>query len=110
MVPKEPRHVSLKVKACGVSIAREMYKKVEILILDEATSALDSETEHIIQENIENLHGRYTMIVIAHRLSTIKNVDTIYLLDKGKVNISGDFDTMLQNSDKFKRMVSLQGL
>jgi ABC-type multidrug transport system fused ATPase/permease subunit len=93
-----------------ISIAREMYKKVEILILDEATSALDSETEHIIQENIENLHGHYTMIVIAHRLSTIKNVDVIYLLDKGKVSVSGDFDTMLQNSDKFKRMVSLQGL
>ncbi|MEO6452922.1 MAG: ABC transporter ATP-binding protein [Ginsengibacter sp.] len=93
-----------------ISIAREMYKQAEILILDEATSALDSETEHIIQENIENLHGRYTMIVIAHRLSTIKNVDTIYLLEKGSVNISGDFDTMLQNSDQFKRMVSLQGL
>lgn len=93
-----------------ISIAREMYKKVEILILDEATSALDSETEHIIQENIENLHGQYTMIVIAHRLSTIRNVDTIYLLDKGNVTISGDFDSMIQNSDKFKRMVSLQGL
>lgn len=93
-----------------ISIAREMYKKAEILILDEATSALDSETEHIIQENIENLHGQYTMVVIAHRLSTIRNVDTIYLLDKGKVTISGDFASMLQNSDKFKRMVSLQGL
>ncbi len=93
-----------------ISIAREMYKKVEILILDEATSALDSETEHIIQENIENLHGHYTMIVIAHRLSTIRNVDTIYLLDKGKVTISGDFDTMVERSDKFKRMVDLQGL
>lgn len=93
-----------------ISIAREMYKNVEVLILDEATSALDSETEHIIQENIENLHGHYTMIVIAHRLSTIRNVDTIYLLDKGKVSISGDFDTMLQKSDKFKRMVTLQGL
>jgi len=93
-----------------ISIAREMYKNSEILILDEATSALDSETEHIIQENIENLHGQYTMIVIAHRLSTIRNVDTIYLLDKGNVTISGDFDSMLQNSDKFKRMVTLQGL
>lgn len=93
-----------------ISIAREMYKNTQILVLDEATSALDSETEHIIQENIENLHGHYTMIVIAHRLSTIRNVDTIYLLDKGNVTISGDFDSMLKNSDKFKRMVTLQGL
>ncbi len=93
-----------------ISIAREMYKKVDILILDEATSALDSETELIIQENIEKLHGHYTMVVIAHRLSTIKNVDKIYLLEKGKVVVSGDFENMIQNSDKFKRMVSLQGL
>lgn len=93
-----------------ISIARELFKNAEILILDEATSALDSETEHIIQENIESLHGKYTMIVIAHRLSTIKNVDKIYLLEKGNVSVSGDFDTMLNRSEKFKRMVSLQGL
>ncbi|MEO7802489.1 MAG: ABC transporter ATP-binding protein [Ginsengibacter sp.] len=93
-----------------ISIARELFKNAEILILDEATSALDSETEHIIQENIENLHGKYTIIVIAHRLSTIKNVNRIYLLEKGNVVVSGDFDTMLNESDKFKRMVTLQGL
>jgi ABC-type multidrug transport system fused ATPase/permease subunit len=68
-----------------ISIAREMFKNVEILILDEATSALDSATELVIQENIEKLHGRYTMVVIAHRLSTIKNVDKIYLLEDGNV-------------------------
>lgn len=93
-----------------ISIAREIYKNVEILVLDEATSALDSETEFIIQENIEKLHGRYTMVVIAHRLSTIKNVDKIYLLEKGNVVVSGNFENMVKNSDKFKRMVSLQGL
>jgi ABC-type multidrug transport system fused ATPase/permease subunit len=93
-----------------ISIAREMFKQVEMLVLDEATSALDSETELFIQENIEKLHGHYTIIVIAHRLSTIKNVDNIYLLEKGKIVTSGDFDSMVRKSEKFKRMVSLQGL
>jgi ABC-type multidrug transport system fused ATPase/permease subunit len=93
-----------------ISIAREMFKNVELLILDEATSALDSETESVIQENIEKLHGQYTMIVIAHRLSTIKNVDKIYLIDKGNVVVSGNFENMIANSEKFKRMVALQGL
>lgn len=93
-----------------ISIARELFKNVDILILDEATSALDSETELMIQENIEKLHGHYTMVVIAHRLSTIKNVDKIYLIERGKVVKSGSFESMVQNSDKFKRMVALQGL
>ncbi|MBD0332075.1 MAG: ABC transporter ATP-binding protein [Chitinophagaceae bacterium] len=91
-----------------ISIARELFKNPEILILDEATSALDSETEHLIQENIEKLHGSYTMVIIAHRLSTIKKADTIYLLDKGKVIQSGTFSTLLETSDKFRNMVSLQ--
>ncbi len=91
-----------------ISIARELYKNAEILILDEATSALDSETERVVQENMENLQGRYTMIIIAHRLSTIKNVDRIYLLDKGKISASGSFKDMVELSDRFKRMVALQ--
>lgn len=93
-----------------ISIARELYKSVEILILDEATSALDSETERVIQDNIDKLHGSYTMIIIAHRLSTIKEADCIYLLEKGKVAASGDFKTMLETSPKFKHMISLQEL
>jgi subfamily B ATP-binding cassette protein MsbA len=91
-----------------ISIARELFKKVDIMILDEATSALDSETERFIQENIEKLQGSYTMIIIAHRLSTVKNVDQIYLLDNGSVVCHGQFNEMLEQSERFKRMVSLQ--
>src|SRR5690606_26908794 len=47
-----------------ISIARELYKDVDILLMDEATSALDSETEKAIQENIEALKGQYTIVII----------------------------------------------
>ncbi len=91
-----------------ISIARELYKNVELLILDEATSSLDSETESIIQKNIDTLHGNFTIIIIAHRLSTIKNADVIYLIEKGKLVDSGTFNNLIGQSDKFKRMVELQ--
>lgn len=91
-----------------ISIARELYKNVELLIMDEATSALDSETEKFIKENIDLLNGKVTMIIIAHRLSTIKNVDMIYLMDKGEIIGKGNFNELTQSSEKFKKMVNLQ--
>ena len=93
-----------------ISIARELYKDAELLILDEATSALDTETERHIKNNIDLLQGQTTLIIIAHRLSTIKNVDIIYLLDKGKIIASGDFDGLIKSSEKFRKMVELQEL
>ena len=91
-----------------ISIARELFKEVDILIFDEATSALDSETERQIQENIDMLMGKFTMIMIAHRLSTVKKVDSISLMAGGKIIESGSFDKLLENNIQFKRMVELQ--
>lgn len=91
-----------------ISIARELYKDIDILIMDEATSALDSESEKIIQENIEDLKGKITLVIVAHRLATIKNVDRVALLSQGKVVASDDFRGLVSKSDTFKRMVDLQ--
>lgn len=91
-----------------ISIARELYKDIDILVLDEATSALDSETEREIQKNIDSLKGNYTIVVIAHRLSTIKNTDVIYFMDNGEIITSGKFNELIKKSDRFKKMVELQ--
>src|SRR5690625_3318476 len=93
-----------------VSIAREMYKDIDILILDEATSSLDSETEKAIQESIEALQGNYTLLIVAHRLSTIKNADRIVFMDKGKIIDIDSFDNLIRKQDRFRKMVELQEL
>lgn len=93
-----------------LSIARELYKDIDILIMDEATSALDSETEKAIQENIDALKGQFTIIIIAHRLSTIKNADEIVLMSKGEIIDKGSFSELIGSNETFKRMVNLQEL
>ena len=93
-----------------VSIARELYKDIDILILDEATSALDSETEKSIQESINALQGKYTLIIVAHRLATIRNVDKIALLDKGRIVDIDNFQKLANKQNRFKKMVELQEL
>ena len=91
-----------------VSIARELYRDIDILILDEATSALDSQTEHEIQTNIDNLKGEFTTIIIAHRLSTVKKADQIVLMDKGQILDVAPLNELAERNAKFKQMLELQ--
>ncbi|PPK87955.1 ATP-binding cassette, subfamily B, MsbA [Neolewinella xylanilytica] len=91
-----------------ISIARELYREVDILILDEATSALDSQSEKLIQENIDSLAGTVTMIVIAHRLSTISKADKIVFLRADHTYEIGTFESLQKRSANFRQMVSLQ--
>ena len=93
-----------------ISIARELYREVDLLILDEATSALDSETERYIKDSIDLLQGKTTIVIIAHRLSTIKDVDCIYLMHDGEIVESGEYQNLLAKSEKFRKMVQLQEL
>lgn len=93
-----------------VSIARELYKDIDILMLDEATSALDTETEKEIQDSIDALKGKYTLLIVAHRLSTIKNADRIVLMNEGRIVDMDSFDRLIEKQERFKRMVELQDL
>lgn len=54
-----------------IGIARALYKNPQVLFMDEATSALDTETEQAVNEAIQNLNGKMTMVIIAHRESAI---------------------------------------
>ena len=79
-----------------IAIARAILKDAEILVLDEATSSLDSESEHAIQEALDDLMSGKTAVVIAHRLSTIRKLDRIVVLNRdGKVEEEGTHDELL---------------
>src|SRR5690606_37760691 len=91
-----------------ISIARELYKDIDILIMDEATSALDSETELAIKQSIDALQGKYTILIVAHRLSTIRNVDRIVYMNDGEIESQGSFSELIFKQPGFKKMVELQ--
>jgi ATP-binding cassette subfamily B protein len=91
-----------------IAIARAILKDPHILLLDEATSALDSESEHHVQQALEELMRGRTTIIIAHRLSTIKHADHIAVLDQGQLVDIGDHQSLLQTCDLYQRLVELQ--
>ena len=92
-----------------IAIARAILKDPAILILDEATSSLDSESEKLVQDALEILMENRTTIIIAHRLSTIRNVDTIFVLNNGKIVETGNFEALSKiENGVFNNLLKLQ--
>ncbi|CAH1233036.1 ABCB9 [Branchiostoma lanceolatum] len=90
-----------------VAIARALIRRPAVLLLDEATSALDAESEHLVQQAINNLHG-HTVIVVAHRLSTVEKANRIIVIDKGRVVEQGRHKELMQRDGTYAKMVRRQ--
>ncbi len=94
-----------------IAIARELFRRPDLLIFDEGTSSLDVETETALVETIERLSHRWTMVIIAHRFATIRNCDLIYVLSAGKVVDSGDWNELANRTDSwFTRASHMQNI
>jgi ATP-binding cassette subfamily B (MDR/TAP) protein 9 len=75
--------------------------------VDEATSALDAESEHLVQQAIDDMISRgknsdsgeepMTVVIVAHRLSTVRSADRIFVLKDGAVVEEGNHEELLQN-------------
>ena len=84
-----------------IVLARALVRKPKILILDEATSALDNESEALIQNALENLKKKITILVIAHRLSTVMNCDRLIALENGKIVEQGSPQNLLKDESSY---------
>lgn len=93
-----------------IAIARAILKDPAILILDEATSSLDAESEHLVQNALENLMEHRTTIIIAHRLATIRKVDRIYMLKEGQIIERGTHEELYELDQSYRNLIQLQML
>lgn len=94
-----------------VALARALVRDPSILILDEATASLDSATEAQIQDAIERLPGRRTVICVAHRLSTVKNASSIVVICPGaRISEQGSYEELMALDGDFSSMVSSQAI
>ncbi|GAA3916858.1 ABC transporter transmembrane domain-containing protein [Litoribacillus peritrichatus] len=91
-----------------LAIARAILRDPKILLLDEATSALDAQSEHLVQQALNELMKNRTTLIIAHRLATVAHVDRIAVFDHGKLVNVGTHDALMDSSELYKRLAELQ--
>ena len=78
-----------------ICIAREIFRKPDLLILDEATSSLDLKSENEIQKSINSIKGSTTIIISSQ---TVKKADKLFLIEKGYVK-EVDFKSLIKNEN-----------
>jgi ATP-binding cassette subfamily C protein len=90
-----------------LGLARALYTQPGLLVMDEATSALDADSESKIQQSLDNMRGKVTVVLIAHRLNTIQHADKVILVEGGQVKDSGTFKELLSRNPTVERVVEL---
>jgi ATP-binding cassette subfamily C protein CydC len=91
-----------------LAIARALLKNAPLLMLDEATANLDPVTEAALLEALTELMLGRTTLMITHRLTALEQMDTILVLDRGKIREQGTHDQLMQAEGFYRQMFDLQ--
>ncbi|EIW15817.1 MULTISPECIES: thiol reductant ABC exporter subunit CydC [Pelosinus] len=91
-----------------IAIARALLRNAPILILDEPTVGLDSLTEEAVMGTLAKLMAGRTTILITHRLTGLKHMDTIFVLEAGRIIEQGTQEELLKNEGLFYQLWHLQ--
>lgn len=87
-----------------LAIARVYLRSPSLILLDEPTSALDLVVEAQINALIAKLAREKTVILATHRLSTLRDIDCIYVVDKGQILESGSHTALLKNKGLYHQL------
>ncbi|WP_084034801.1 thiol reductant ABC exporter subunit CydD [Anaerobacillus alkalilacustris] len=90
-----------------VALARAFLKDAKLVLLDEPTAGLDLETEYYLQNAIDKLCKKATVITVAHRLQTIIAADKIVLFSNGEVAAIGTHEQLQTENELYNKLVSV---
>jgi ABC-type bacteriocin/lantibiotic exporter with double-glycine peptidase domain len=78
-----------------ISFARALYRNPQVLLLDEPTSSVDSEIEGFILDVLNNYKENSMIILVTHKISSAKLSDRIYIIDRGKIDLTGSHKELI---------------
>jgi ABC-type bacteriocin/lantibiotic exporter with double-glycine peptidase domain len=82
-----------------ISFARALYRNPRILLLDEPTSFMDREIEGFVLDVLNSYKANSMIILMTHKISSARLSDRIYIIDKGKIELSGNHRELIANEN-----------
>ena len=80
-----------------LAFARAFLKNPDLVILDEPSARLDPLTEARLERAVNELLVGRTGIIVAHRLKTLARVDSVAVLEQGRLTEYGSRADLAQN-------------
>ena len=91
-----------------MSIARALLSGGECLLFDDSFSAVDYITDKRIRNSINKNYSDKMVILVTQRVGTIKDADKIIVIDEGKIESIGNYETLEKSSKVFKEFIDSQ--
>jgi ATP-binding cassette subfamily B multidrug efflux pump len=91
-----------------LSLARGLYTPCKLMVLDNVLSAVDNETERFLLDQIFNNTRSASTLIVSHRATVLEKVDSILVLENGRIVARGSHQELLQSSDLYRQTWELQ--
>lgn len=93
-----PKTLSGGQRQC-VALAGVLAMRPECLVFDEVTSMLDPDSSKAVLERIKKLHEKgKTIVYITHNLEELYAADRIIVIEKGKIILEGEPESVFSDS------------
>ncbi|KAJ8918452.1 hypothetical protein NQ315_008149 [Exocentrus adspersus] len=90
-----------------INLARAIYKEADIYLLDDPLSAVDTHVgKQLFDDCICGYLKNKCVVLVTHQLQYLRNVETIYLMDDGKVFASGSFSEIQTCDSEFIKLLA----
>ena len=89
-----------------LALGRILLRPAQILILDEVTAHLDVETESLIMQVLREYGKDKIVLYVGHRVQTMKYVDTLFVMQTGRLVESGSYADLVAQNGYFASLVN----
>lgn len=92
-----------------IALARALLRDAPVLVLDEPTAGLDTKSTAELADALPTLSAGRTTIVVSHDLSLARAVDTVVVLEGGRVVEQGRPDTLRLDEGPYAGLLAALG-